>query len=97
MIIKNKKTGEDRAFWAHCEAVAAEVDLWPKWMGGWKTTPAKPTLKIGNYYHAPAWPVADHPLRLERNPRGAAYWALVRDGEIHWWRTRLVIALSDKK
>jgi hypothetical protein len=25
---------EDRAFWAHCEAVAAEVSLWPKWMRG---------------------------------------------------------------
>jgi hypothetical protein len=34
MIIKNKKTGEDRAFWAHCEAVAAEVKSWPAWMRG---------------------------------------------------------------
>jgi hypothetical protein len=34
MIVKNKKTAEDRAFWAHCEAVAAEVALWPAWMRG---------------------------------------------------------------
>jgi hypothetical protein len=34
MIVKNKQTAEDRAFWAHCEAVAAEVKSWPKWMGG---------------------------------------------------------------
>jgi hypothetical protein len=34
MIVKNKKTAEDRAFWAHCEAVAAEVSLWPAWMRG---------------------------------------------------------------
>jgi hypothetical protein len=34
MIVKNKKTAEDRAFWGHCEAVAAEVGLWPKWMRG---------------------------------------------------------------
>jgi hypothetical protein len=25
---------EDRAFWAHCEAVAGEVSLWPGWMRG---------------------------------------------------------------
>jgi hypothetical protein len=34
LIIKNKKTDEDKAFWAHCEAVAGEVDLWPTWMRG---------------------------------------------------------------
>jgi hypothetical protein len=34
MIVKNKKTAEDHAFWAHCEAVAAEVSLWPEWMRG---------------------------------------------------------------
>jgi hypothetical protein len=34
MIVKNKQTVEDRAFWDHCEAVAAEVALWPKWMRG---------------------------------------------------------------
>jgi hypothetical protein len=44
MIVKKKNTGEfsslaDRAFWAHCEAVAAEVGLWPKWMRGEVETP----------------------------------------------------------
>jgi hypothetical protein len=39
MIVKNKKTDEDRAFWAHCEAVAKEVALWPKWMRGEVTRP----------------------------------------------------------
>jgi hypothetical protein len=34
MIVKNKQTAEDRAFWAYCEAVAGEVSLWPKWMRG---------------------------------------------------------------
>jgi hypothetical protein len=34
MIVKNKKTAEDRAFWAHCEAVAAEVGSWPNRMRG---------------------------------------------------------------
>jgi hypothetical protein len=34
MIVKNKTTVADRAFWAHCEAVAREVSLWPKWMRG---------------------------------------------------------------
>jgi hypothetical protein len=34
MLVKNKKTEEDRAFWDHCEAVAAEVALWPAWMHG---------------------------------------------------------------
>jgi hypothetical protein len=34
MIVKNKLTPVDRAFWAHCEAVAREVGLWPKWMRG---------------------------------------------------------------
>jgi hypothetical protein len=34
MIVKNRKTDEDRAFWAHCEAVAAEVASWPGWMRG---------------------------------------------------------------
>jgi hypothetical protein len=34
MIVKNKLTPVDRAFWAHVEAVAKEVDLWPKWMRG---------------------------------------------------------------
>jgi hypothetical protein len=34
MIVKNKNSVADRAFWAHCEAVAAEVGLWPKWMRG---------------------------------------------------------------
>jgi hypothetical protein len=34
MIVKNKMTPVDRAFWAHCEAVAREVSLWPAWMRG---------------------------------------------------------------
>jgi hypothetical protein len=39
MIVKKNNTGEfsglaDRAFWAHCKTVAAEVSLWPKWMRG---------------------------------------------------------------
>jgi hypothetical protein len=34
VIVKNKKTDEDRAFWAHCEAVARGVRLWPGWMRG---------------------------------------------------------------
>jgi hypothetical protein len=34
MIVKNKNTVADRAFWAHCEAVAREVKSWPGWMRG---------------------------------------------------------------
>jgi hypothetical protein len=34
VIVKNKLTPADRAFWAHCEAVAREVSLWPAWMRG---------------------------------------------------------------
>jgi hypothetical protein len=46
MIVKNKKTAEDtpadRAFWAHCEAVAGEVSLWPGWMRGETGDEAEP-------------------------------------------------------
>jgi hypothetical protein len=42
MIVKNKMTPVDRAFWAHCEAVAREVGLWPGWMRG---EPAVPPMR----------------------------------------------------
>jgi hypothetical protein len=38
MIVKNKTTVADRAFWAHCEAVAREVARWPRWMRGERAT-----------------------------------------------------------
>ena len=48
----------------------------------------KPVLRIGEYHHACASdPLADSPLRLERNRDGIYYWAMVRSGEYHWWPT----------
>ena len=41
-VIKNKTTEENRAFWRHVEAVAAEVRSWPKWMGGDRDTTESP-------------------------------------------------------
>jgi hypothetical protein len=45
MIGKNKMTVADRAFWAHCEAVAREVSLWPGWMRGEAGTPPSPSRR----------------------------------------------------
>jgi hypothetical protein len=56
MIVKNKKTDEDRAFWAHCETVAAEVSLWPAWMRGEAEippSPPSPGLSDNNYQFLP--------------------------------------------
>jgi hypothetical protein len=46
MIVKNKQTVEDRAFWDHCEAVAAEVKTWPAWMRGEAGTPPSPSPSV---------------------------------------------------
>lgn len=33
-VVKNKRTQEEREYWAYVEEVAAEVAKWPCWMKG---------------------------------------------------------------
>jgi hypothetical protein len=48
----------------------------------------KPVLRIGEYQHVFASePLADRPLRLERNGEGFYYWSMAKGGEYHWWLT----------
>jgi len=34
MMVKNKDTAENKAFWEHIEKIAKQVRHYPKWAGG---------------------------------------------------------------